>query len=100
MGQSHRVPSLLHLHECRLGQRLEVIFNKQHKQPDLIKPNARFPYVAYTNGGGAFLIPYICVLALIGRPLYLLELGLGQFSSSGSARVWDMVPAFRGETNS
>lgn len=57
----------------------------------------RFPYVAYTNGGGAFLIPYIFVLLFIGRPLYLLELGLGQFSSSGSARVWDMVPALRGE---
>lgn len=56
----------------------------------------RFPYVAYQNGGGAFLIPYIFVLLFIGRPLYLLELGLGQFSSSGSARVWDMVPAFRG----
>jgi solute carrier family 6 amino acid transporter-like protein 5/7/9/14 len=56
----------------------------------------RFPYVAYTNGGGAFLIPYIFVLLFIGRPLYLLELGLGQFSSSGSARVWDMAPAFRG----
>jgi len=59
----------------------------------------RFPYVAYTNGGGAFLIPYIFVLLFIGRPLYLLELGLGQFSSSGSARVWDMAPAFRGTTS-
>ena len=69
-------------------------------QSDFIKHILRFPYVAYTNGGGAFLIPYIFVLLFIGRPLYLLELGLGQFSSSGSARVWDMVPAFRGETNS
>jgi len=33
---------------------------------------------------------------VIGRPLYMLELGLGQFSSSGSARVWDLAPAFRG----
>ncbi len=56
----------------------------------------RFPFTAYENGGGAFLIPYICVLLFIGRPLYLLELALGQFSSSGSVRVWDMVPAFGG----
>ncbi len=56
----------------------------------------RFPFTAYENGGGAFLIPYIMVLLFIGRPLYLLELALGQFSSSGSVRVWDMVPAFGG----
>ena len=56
----------------------------------------RFPFTAYENGGGAFLIPYICVLMLVGRPLYFLELALGQFSSSGSVRVWDMVPAFGG----
>jgi solute carrier family 6 amino acid transporter-like protein 5/7/9/14 len=56
----------------------------------------RFPFTAYENGGGAFLIPYLLVLFLIGRPLYLLELGLGQFSSSGSVKVWDMIPAFYG----
>jgi len=56
----------------------------------------RFPFTAYENGGGAFLIPYILVLLFVGRPLYLLELALGQFSSSGSVRVWDMVPAFGG----
>ena len=42
----------------------------------------RFPYTAYANGGGAFLIPYIIVLMLIGRPLYFMELAMGQFSSS------------------
>jgi len=56
----------------------------------------RFPFTAYENGGGAFLIPYILVLLLVGRPLYFLELALGQFSSSGSVRVWDMVPALGG----
>ena len=56
----------------------------------------RFPFTAYENGGGAFLIPYIVVLMLVGRPLYFLELALGQFSSAGSVRVWDMVPALGG----
>lgn len=27
----------------------------------------RFPFTAYENGGGAFLIPYIVVLFLIGK---------------------------------
>ena len=33
-----------------------------------------FTILAYTNGGGAFLIPYLIVLMLIGRPLYFIEL--------------------------
>ena len=56
----------------------------------------RFPFTAYENGGGAFLIPYLVVLMFIGRPFYLLELGLGQFSSSGCVKVWDLVPPFAG----
>ncbi|XP_068243175.1 sodium-dependent nutrient amino acid transporter 1-like [Palaemon carinicauda] len=56
----------------------------------------RFPMTAYENGGGAFLIPYLIVLTFIGRPLYFLELCLGQFSSSGSVKVWKMVPASKG----
>ena len=47
----------------------------------------RFPYTAYANGGGAFLIPYIIVLMLIGRPLYFMELAMGQFSSASSVKV-------------
>ncbi|XP_050737436.1 sodium-dependent nutrient amino acid transporter 1-like [Eriocheir sinensis] len=56
----------------------------------------RFPTAAFDNGGGAFLIPYLIVLTLIGRPLYFLELVIGQFSSSGSIRVWETVPAMKG----
>ena len=37
----------------------------------------RFPFTAYQNGGGAFLLPYLLVLLLIGRPLYFMELALG-----------------------
>lgn len=48
--------------------------------------------------GGAFLIPYLIVLILIGRPLYFMELAIGQFSSRSSVKVWDVVPAARGRT--
>ncbi|XP_077293648.1 sodium-dependent nutrient amino acid transporter 1-like [Arctopsyche grandis] len=56
----------------------------------------RFPFIAYENGGGAFLIPYIIVLILVGKPLYFMEMVLGQFSSKGSVKVYDFVPAMRG----
>lgn len=56
----------------------------------------RFPYVALENGGGAFVIPYLIVLILIGRPSYFIEMVMGQFSSRSSVRVYDCVPALRG----
>ena len=37
----------------------------------------RFPYVAYSNGGGAFLIPYIIALLTAGIPLLFLDYTLG-----------------------
>ncbi|KAF4521704.1 hypothetical protein B566_EDAN013002 [Ephemera danica] len=56
----------------------------------------RFPFTAYKNGGGAFLIPYIIVLVIVGKPFYYMELSLGQFSSVGPVKVWEVVPALRG----
>lgn len=37
----------------------------------------RFPYVAYDNGGGAFLIPYLIALLTAGIPLLFLTYALG-----------------------
>ncbi|XP_064487094.1 sodium-dependent nutrient amino acid transporter 1-like [Ornithodoros turicata] len=56
----------------------------------------RFPTIAYENGGGAFLIPYLIVLLVIGRPLYYMELIFGQFSGLGHVKAWKAVPAMRG----
>ena len=37
----------------------------------------RFPYVAYENGGGAFLIPYIVALLTAGIPILWFDLAIG-----------------------
>ncbi|XP_011059066.1 PREDICTED: sodium-dependent nutrient amino acid transporter 1-like isoform X2 [Acromyrmex echinatior] len=57
----------------------------------------RFPFTAYENDGGAFLIPYIIVLILVGKPFYLLEGLLGQFTSRSCAKTWYMTPAMKGQ---
>lgn len=56
----------------------------------------RFPFTAFENGGGAFLIPYIIVLFLVGKPFYYLEMIMGQFTSRSSVKMWACAPAFRG----
>merc|ERR1712117_999435 len=54
------------------------------------------PYLCYRNGGGAFLFPYLIVLALCGLPIFLLESSLGQFSSQGPVRAFNGVPMWKG----
>lgn len=57
----------------------------------------RFPFVAYNNGGGAFLIPYIIVLLVIGKPMYFLETVIGQFASRNCVKIWSLCPAMKGK---
>ncbi|XP_067655017.1 sodium- and chloride-dependent glycine transporter 1-like [Haliotis asinina] len=57
----------------------------------------RFPYLAYTNGGGAFLFPFIIMLLLVGLPMMFLELSFGQFAALGPAGIFDRIcPLFYG----
>jgi NSS family neurotransmitter:Na+ symporter len=39
-----------------------------------------FPYKVYSYGGGAFLIPYIIAMLLVGIPLMILEFSLGHYT--------------------
>lgn len=43
----------------------------------------RYPYVLYSSGGGAFFVPYILAIILMGIPILFLEYGIGfKFKSS------------------
>jgi len=56
----------------------------------------RFPYLTYENGGGAFVIPYIVMLLLVGIPIVFMETSLGQYSGKGPIKVWSFCPVFGG----
>ncbi|XP_076459932.1 sodium- and chloride-dependent glycine transporter 2-like [Babylonia areolata] len=56
----------------------------------------RFPYLAYSSGGGAFLIPYVICLLFLGIPIFALEVSLGQFGGQGPITIWDINPAAKG----
>ncbi|XP_023220637.1 sodium-dependent proline transporter-like [Centruroides sculpturatus] len=57
----------------------------------------RFPFLCYSNGGGAFLIPYVIMTFVIGMPVFLVELTLGQFSAIGPLKIFKYLsPAFKG----
>lgn len=56
----------------------------------------RFGYVAYENGGGAFLVPYAVALLVAGIPLMILEYALGHREQASSPlafariqRLWE-----------
>ncbi|MFP4433893.1 MAG: sodium-dependent transporter [Phycisphaerae bacterium] len=49
-----------------------------------------FPYKVYDNGGGAFLIPYLIAMLLVGIPLLILEFSLGHMTQKAAP------DAFRG----
>lgn len=57
----------------------------------------RFPTLAFSFGGGAFFIPYLMALFIIGIPVLILEVTVGQFYQTGDAGAFGRVnKRFRG----
>jgi SNF family Na+-dependent transporter len=57
----------------------------------------RFPYLAFKNGGAAFMIPYFLFTALFGLPLVFIEMAVGQRFQLGPSELWVKVsPYLRG----
>ncbi|XP_073842135.1 solute carrier family member bloated tubules isoform X2 [Musca autumnalis] len=46
--------------------------------------------------GLAYMIPYILLLFLVGLPIVLLEISVGQFLGQGAAHTWRASPIFKG----
>ncbi|QIO04488.1 sodium-dependent transporter [Acinetobacter shaoyimingii] len=51
----------------------------------------RFPYVAYENGGGAFLIPYLIALLTAGLPLLFLDYAVGHRSTGSPPKAYKQL---------
>ena len=58
----------------------------------------RFPYVAYHNGGGGFLIPYCVMYIFVGIPIMYLEVSIGQYSKLGAHKVTNTSFLFMEDT--
>lgn len=55
----------------------------------------RFPRELERHGV-AFLVPYMIIMILVGLPIVLLEMALGQFLGQGSSHSWKASPLFKG----
>jgi NSS family neurotransmitter:Na+ symporter len=51
----------------------------------------RFPYIAYENGGGAFLLPYFVAMLVAGIPFMMLEFGLGHRFRGSAPKIFASI---------
>ncbi len=58
----------------------------------------RFPYTAGENGGGAFIVIYLCCVLLIALPLLMAEYGMGR--KSGMSAIEGVQSLARAESKS
>ena len=52
--------------------------------------------MCYKYGGGSFVFAYAFFLFIVGVPMMLMEVTMGQFMSRGGIEAWNMVPIAKG----
>lgn len=48
----------------------------------------RFPYLVGQNGGGAFIVAYLAILAFVGIPIMIMEFGVGKYTGKGMIETY------------
>jgi len=56
-----------------------------------------FPANAYTYGGGAFYVPYLLALFVIGIPVMILELGIGRMTRRSMPNAMKLIGGTKAE---
>jgi len=51
----------------------------------------KFPYITGTNGGGAFVLVYLLCIAVVGIPIFIAELYIGQKSQTNVVESFNVV---------
>jgi len=51
----------------------------------------RFPYLTYEYGGGAFLIPWIIGLIIMGIPWMMMEFGMGRYFQKSAPGIFEGI---------
>ena len=51
----------------------------------------RFPYLVFSCGGGAFLIPYMISAAIFGVPLFMMETAIGQVIRKSLPKIFSTI---------
>ena len=55
-----------------------------------------FPWMVSKHGCVSFVTAYFITLVIVGYPMLLLQMGIGQFTSQGAAGCWEFAPLFKG----
>ena len=51
----------------------------------------KFPYITFENGGGAFVLVYLCAIVLVGAPIMLAEILLGRRAKQGPVGAFRLL---------